>query len=351
MIRHDDLRYEPHLALALGGGGALGAAHVGVLQVLHERGITPAMVVGTSIGSVIGAAYAAEIDPYELEDLVLNATWGDFGTFSIAPSLGLLNTEGLRASIEAVVGDKLIENLPIRFGAVASDLARGTSVLLDHGPLYPAVAASISVPGIFAPTNLDGHLLLDGGIYENLPLEAAFEMGAHHVIGVRLAPEWDGVPTGRYTSVKVHELEIRSDVTLVSPRLQHRSQWVAKDLPGLILSGREAAERALGDYPVVNPRPAAVVAVPPGVPLQDAVSIEPDADAPVTPADHPSATPEDSDFTEYMTDADADDTAVTAEPEPQPEPAPAPAPAPHAKPLPNADEAQQRGLAAFFRRH
>lgn len=257
MTRRDDLRYEPHLALALGGGGALGAAHVGVLQVLHERGIAPALVVGTSIGSVMGAAYAAELDPYMLEGLVLEAEWGDFGTFSIMPSLGLLNTDGLRATIERVVGNKMIEDLPIRFGAVAADLAAGESVLLDHGPLYPAVAASISVPGIFAPTKLNGHLLMDGGIYENLPLEAAFEMGAKHVIGVRLAPEWDTIPNhpSQYTSVKVHELEIRSDVTLITPKLQHRSQWVKKDLPGLIQSGRDAAEFALKEYEVVNPRP------------------------------------------------------------------------------------------------
>lgn len=339
MIRHDDLRYEPHLALALGGGGALGAAHVGVLQVLHERGITPAMVVGTSIGSVIGAAYAAEIDPYELEDLVLNATWGDFGTFSIAPSLGLLNTEGLRASIEAVVGDKLIENLPIRYGAVASDLARGTSVLLDHGPLYPAVAASISVPGIFAPTNLDGHLLLDGGIYENLPLEAAFEMGAHHVIGVRLAPEWDAVPSGRYTSVKIHELEIRSDVTLVSPRLQHRSQWVAKDLPGLILSGREAAERSLADYAVINPRPQTAST------LAESTSASPAAEAPAP--DHDGVTPAE--------DTPSSGTRVPQAPREDVAPGATPSngtqiddtPADDAEP----DGSQYDGLATFFRRH
>lgn len=262
MTRRDDLRYEPHLALALGGGGALGAAHVGVLQVLHERGIAPSVVVGTSIGAVIGAAYAVEFDPYELEEHVLTADWGDFGTFSIVPSLGLLNTDGLRATIDRVAGDALIEDLPIRYGAVAADLGAGKSVLLDHGPLYPAVAASISVPGIFAPTKLDGHLLMDGGIYENLPLEAAFEMGARHVIGVRLAPEWDAVPS-QYTSVKIHELEIRTDVTLITPKLQHRSQWVKKDLPGLVLSGREAAEAALKDYDVVNPRPGTPDSVPP----------------------------------------------------------------------------------------
>jgi|GEM_PF-311228 len=333
MIRHDDLRYEPHLALALGGGGALGAAHVGVLQVLHERGIAPAIVVGTSIGSVIGAAYAAEIDPYELEELVLNATWGDFGTFSIAPSLGLLNTEGLRASIKTVVGDKLIENLPIRYGAVASDLARGISVLLDHGPLYPAVAASISVPGIFAPTKLDGHLLLDGGIYENLPLEAAFEMGAHHVIGVRLAPEWDAVPSGRYTSVKVHELEIRSDVTLISPRLQHRSQWVKKDLPGLILSGREAAERALSDYVVVNPRP--------GIPTPSTESAAPQVAGPL---------PEVLVGIPPRGQAPRGETPIS-DPAPSGTAPDALAPSDTEPSETQYDNTQHDGLAAFFRRH
>lgn len=353
MIRHDDLRYEPRLALALGGGGALGAAHVGVLQVLHERGIKPAIVVGTSIGSVMGAAYAAEIDPYELEDLVLNAEWGDFGTFSVAPSLGLLNTEGLRASIQAVVGTTRIEDLPIRYGAVASDLGAGKSVLLDHGPLYPAVAASISVPGIFSPTKLDGHLLLDGGLYENLPLEAAFEMGAHHVIGVRLAPEWDAIPS-QYTSVKVHELEIRSDVTLVSPKLQHRSQWIKKDLPGLIRDGREAAERVLGDYPIVNPRPAA--AVRSAAALDAAASTDSAADAPVAPRGDESPRP----ASPVATSADAGTTTEAGAPETLETPNPAlrtlaaSEPSADAEPPahldPQGDDGRQHGLAAFFRR-
>lgn len=259
MIRHDDLRYEPHLALALGGGGALGAAHVGVLQVLHERGIAPSTVVGTSIGAVMGAAYAAEIDPYELEELVLNAEWGDFGTLSITPGLGLLNTDGLRKTIESVTKSLKIEDLPIRYGAVASDIAKGDSVLLDSGDLYPAVAASISVPGIFRPPTLNGHRLIDGGVYQNLPLEAAFEMGAKHVIGVRLVPEWDTFAMG-FSSVKVHELEIRSDVTLITPKLGHRSQWVKRDIPWLIDAGREAAELTLAEYDVLAPRPVRVAA-------------------------------------------------------------------------------------------
>ncbi|MGC4173862.1 patatin-like phospholipase family protein [Demequina sp.] len=251
-----DLRYEPHLALALGGGGALGAAHAGVLEVLHERGIQPSIVVGTSAGSIAGGAYANGRDPYELTELVIRASWGDFGTFSMTPGLGLLDTEGLRETVDRIGHDSMIEDMPIRFAAVATDLSTEEAVLIDHGSLVEAIGASIAVPGLFRPKELDGRTFVDGGVVQNLPIEAAFTMGASHVIGVRLAPEWDFLPKMR-TALHVHEYEIRDDVTMITPRLRHRSQWVARDLPGLVQLGREAAELALKDYPVVNPRPVA----------------------------------------------------------------------------------------------
>ena len=249
-----DLRYEPNLGLALGGGGALGAAHAGVLEVLHERGITPSIVVGTSAGSIAGGAYANGRDPYEFSALVTSANWGDFGTFSMTPGLGLLDTEGLRETVERVGHDSRIQDLPIRFAAVATDVTTEQAVLIDHGSLVDAIGASIAVPGLFRPKRLDGRTFVDGGVVQNLPLEAAFAMGAAHVIGVRLAPEWDYLPKMR-TAIQVHEFEIRDDVTMITPRLRHRSQWVARDLPGLVQLGRQAAEHALADYPVINPRP------------------------------------------------------------------------------------------------
>ncbi|MCR6712773.1 MAG: patatin-like phospholipase family protein [Demequina sp.] len=267
-----DLRYEPHLGLALGGGGALGAAHCGVLEVLHERGIVPTIVVGTSAGSIAGGAYANGRDPYELTELVIQASWGDFGTFSMTPGLGLLDTEGLRDTVDRIGHDSMIEDLPIRFAAVATDLGTEESVLIDHGSLVEAIGASIAVPGLFRPKQLDGRTFVDGGVIQNLPLEAAFTMGATHVIGVRLAPEWDYLPSMR-TALRVHEYEIRDDVTLITPRLRHRSQWVARDLPGLVQLGREAAELALADYPIVNPRPES--ASPATEPVEPAAPDEP----------------------------------------------------------------------------
>ncbi len=257
MGKRPDLRYEPQLGIALGGGGALGAAHVGVLQELAKRGIHPSIVVGTSAGAVVGAAYAAGFDLDELERIVVGSSWGDFGTFAFAPGLGILDTDGLRATINRLAGpDLMIENLPIRFGAVATDLVTREVVLLDSGSVADALSASVSVPGLFRPAKIHGHLLVDGGVVQNLPLEATFEMGARHVIGVRLAPEWDGLPSLR-TGTRVHEFEIRDDVTMIRPRLRQRSQWATEDLPALVQWGRDAAVEALDGYPELGLKSAA----------------------------------------------------------------------------------------------
>lgn len=247
----DDLRYVSPLGLALGGGGVLGAAHVGILQVLHERGIEPSIVTGTSAGAVIGAAYAAQVDPYDLADKVVRARWEDFGTLAKTPGLGVLESAGLRNTIDLMGGDRLIEDLPVRFGAVATDIKTRESVLLESGSIADAVAASIAVPGLFRPSRHEGKILVDGGLIQNLPLEAAFGMGAQHVIGVRLAPEWDLIPQFR-TGVEVHEWELRDDVTLIHPLVGEHSQWVPRDTAELIQLGRVAAEAALADYPLVH---------------------------------------------------------------------------------------------------
>ncbi len=244
------------VGLALGGGGVLGAAHVGVLQVLHERGIRPTIVAGTSAGALMGAAHASGFDPYRLERLVLKLDWRDVGDLSLIPGLGLLDTKRLRRTLKKLGGDIAIEDLPVPFVAIATDVATGEPVELRTGSLADALRASMSVPGLFRPAHVDGRILVDGGLVANLPVEYALEMGAAHVIAVRLVPEWDLTPK-THTSAHIHEWEIRPDVTLIQPKLGPRSQWVRKDLPTLIRLGREAAEHVLHEYPVVAPRPAA----------------------------------------------------------------------------------------------
>jgi NTE family protein len=247
-----DLREVPRLGLALGGGGVLGAAHVGVLQVLQERGIRPSIVAGTSAGAVIGAGYARGRDVYEMEALVTHATWRDFGRRPRRPGLGIADSSQLRETVERIGGhDGNIEDLPLAFAAVAADARTGALVVLRSGSLIDAVRASMSVPGLFLPTVVDGRTLVDGGIVQNLPLATVFDMGADHAIGVRLAPEWDRRPAPR-TAVVVHEWEIDRRVTVVTPRVGRQSQWRVRGLPALVRLGREAAERAFADYPVIT---------------------------------------------------------------------------------------------------
>ncbi len=253
MTHQDDLRYMPRLALALGGGGTWGAAHVGVLQVLKERGIHPSLVAGTSAGAVIGAGYAADYDPYELEEMVTRAQWGNFGSITKKPKFGILDTEALARTIELIGGDRMIEDLPVRYCAVATDVKTRGAYAIDRGSVTHALAASIAVPGLFAPATHDGKILADGGLVQNLPIETAFQMGASHVIAVRLTAEWDSLPQFR-TGTRVHELEIRDDVTLIHPKISGRSPWIPRDIPGLVAAGRAASESVLADYPVVTPR-------------------------------------------------------------------------------------------------
>jgi NTE family protein len=250
-----DLRTVEGLGLALGGGGVLGAAHVGVLQVLYERGIRPTIVAGTSAGALVGAAYAAGMDPYELETIALRANWSTVGKFTRFPGPGILDTSGLRRTVESLGGDRLIEDLPVRFGALATDVRTGASTLLNHGSVTDALCASIAIPGIFRPTKVGGRLLVDGGLVANLPIEAALRLGARHVVAVRLVPEWDGLPKIR-NSTMVHMLEIRTDVTLIQPKLGGMSKFIPRRLHLLIEAGRHAAERVLHEYPVVRERPS-----------------------------------------------------------------------------------------------
>lgn len=250
----DDLRYVPRLGIALGGGGALGAAHVGVLQVLYERGIVPSIITGTSAGAIAGSASALGVDPYDLEERVVTWSWSTFGRWTPRPGLGLLTADALLDGVRRVTGgDPQIEDLPTRFAAVATDVNTREAVVMDHGSLSRAVAASIAVPGVFRPVPHLGRHLLDGGLVQNLPLEACFGLGATHVIGVRLQPEWDF--RGFTSSVHVHEWEIRHDVTMITPRLAGHAPWDVADLGTLVALGREAAEAELADYPVIATRP------------------------------------------------------------------------------------------------
>ena len=179
-------RSKPRIGLALGGGAARGWAHVGVLRALEARGIRPDLVCGTSIGALVGAAYAAgELDRFE--QWVLGMDLKQVLSFlDLRMNGGLVKGERLMAFYRENFVDHPIENLSIPFGAVATALHNGAEVWLRSGSTVNAIRASIALPGMFSPVWRDEQLLVDGGLVNPVPVTLARAMGADIVIAVDL---------------------------------------------------------------------------------------------------------------------------------------------------------------------
>jgi NTE family protein len=210
---------RPKIALVLSGGGARGLAHIGVLKVLRDARVPVDVIVATSMGSIVGGAYAAGHTPEEMEALVRGADWEqmfadraprEFLSFRrkeddlrligkselgikrdgvVLPrgALGSQNLEEFLRRLSSPASDaRTLNDLPILFRAVATDLVTGEQVVLADVPLTTAMRASMSVPGAFAPTQVDGRLLGDGGLVRNLPVEVARELGADVIIAVNV---------------------------------------------------------------------------------------------------------------------------------------------------------------------
>ncbi|GAA1948139.1 patatin-like phospholipase family protein [Agromyces allii] len=233
------------LGLTLSGGASFGAAHVGVLQELAERGIRPGIAVGTSSGALVAAAYAAGFDAEQIARATLTFRWREIATWSFAPRLALLDTGVLDASVRRVFGrDPLIEELPRRFAAVATDLRARKAVTLDTGSLSAALRSTIAVPGLLSPVRRDGVWLADGGMIDNVPVSAARELGAARVIVVRLHAKFENVRMMR-TVNRTADLVRDPSVVLIQPEMQGMAQWTMADAPRLIAEGRRAAAAAL----------------------------------------------------------------------------------------------------------
>ena len=212
-----DAEPRPRIGLVLGGGGARGAAHIGVLKELERLRIPVDAIAGTSMGAIVGGLYATGVNAEDLEELVSSLDWNaalsdtaarehlsfrrkqDDREFPINFELGLRGTDLLlpKGVIQGQELDLLLrkltmhashitdfDELPIPFRAIASDIVAGEVVILDSGDLTMAIRASMSVPGVFAPARVDGRLLVDGGLIGNLPIDVMKEMGVDIIIAV-----------------------------------------------------------------------------------------------------------------------------------------------------------------------
>lgn len=181
--------HRQRVGLALGSGSARGWAHIGVIRALEEAGVRPDVVCGTSVGALVGAAYAAgELDRFEqwvkglgIADVV--------GLMDVSFSPGPLRGARLMSLLRHTWGDRPIEELPTPFAAVATALHNGAEVWLRRGSTLDAVRASIAMPGLFAPVLSNGTILVDGGLVNPVPVSVARAMGADVVIAVDLGSD------------------------------------------------------------------------------------------------------------------------------------------------------------------
>jgi NTE family protein len=178
------------LGLVLGGGGGKGGAHLGVLAVLEELGVPIDIIVGTSVGA-LGVMYAAGVSLADLERFFRQT---ELRRIAAADPLraGLIGPRKREALTVELLGERTFADLSIPCAVVAVDLVSGREVVIDQGPLVPALLATSAIPGVFPPVVRGDELLVDGGLLNNLPVDVARRMGAQRIIAVQLSEDLPG---------------------------------------------------------------------------------------------------------------------------------------------------------------
>lgn len=182
---------KPVIGLALGGGAARGFAHIGILRTLLANGIVPDVVVGTSIGAAVGGAYAADrLDTLEDWARSLQGVRNILGYLDIRlDGSGLIGGEKLASRLEKAIGQTMIEDLPMKYASVATEVRTGHEIWLTRGRLIEAIRASYALPGIFSPVMIGDRWLVDGALVNPVPVSAARALGAEIVIAVNLSTD------------------------------------------------------------------------------------------------------------------------------------------------------------------
>ncbi len=255
-----DLRGQtnrPVIALVLGGGGLRGFAHIGVLSALEESGIQPDIIVGTSAGSVVGAAYASGRSPEQIRSAAQNVRIASLVDFTLSTK-GFIRGNKLANWVDELTGGLPIEKFPRRFAAVATDLTSGRPVLLDSGPAGAAVRASSAVPGMNIPVAYKNGYLIDGGVTSLVPVRIAKAMGADIVIAVDIycqgtRPSGTNIPSVlgsvmQTQSCLLAESEIALADVLISPNVAVPGMSSKDAQTQLIQVGYEAAHTAIGKW-------------------------------------------------------------------------------------------------------
>ncbi|MCH4244611.1 patatin-like phospholipase family protein [Acinetobacter gerneri] len=242
---------EPVIAIALGGGGAKGFSHIGVLKVLESHGIKPKIVTGTSAGSFVGSIYASGKTPYQMQQLALTLKESDLRDLTLS-SQGFVVGQKLQNYINQNVANKPIEKFPIRFAAVATRLDNGKRTDFIKGNAGQAVRASCSIPNVFVPATIGGVKYVDGGLVSPIPVETAKDMGADIVIAVDISARPAGnKPTSMWglldQTINIMgqqsiNKELSAATVVIQPKVGHLGTLDLSSSNEAILEGEKAAQ-------------------------------------------------------------------------------------------------------------
>jgi NTE family protein len=245
---------RPRIGLALSGGFARGIAHIGVLRVLEEHHVPVDIISGTSVGALIGAAYASGTTLKEMEAQGKITHFTDFGRWTLS-RLGLASNSKLEEFLARFTTARKFEDLRIPMAIVATDLGSANTVYFTQGDLGTAVRASCAYPGLFVPVNLNGRNLVDGFLTEPVPVEGARRLGADIVIAVNLSSRVvEAIPKsmfeviGRSFSIVQQSTEVtwrRSADVVIEPQVMQFLWDEFSRTPEMIAAGESAARLAL----------------------------------------------------------------------------------------------------------
>ncbi|HOJ52630.1 MAG TPA: patatin-like phospholipase family protein [Syntrophales bacterium] len=241
------------VALVLGAGAARGFAHVGVLKILEANKVPIHMIVGTSAGSFVGAAYAYGYNAYQLQVIAFSLERDQVFDL-VLPDNGFIKGERLQIYVNKLVNDTPLERLKIPFYAIATDLGTGEEVGFARGNTGMAVRASCSIPGVFQPVKIAGRTYVDGGVVSPVAVDFARKMGAEVVIAVDISSGISGsLPKGTIETIlqsidimqaKISESQLKRADIVIRPRVGYISSSDLSKKHEAILEGEKAALEA-----------------------------------------------------------------------------------------------------------
>ncbi|WEZ09791.1 patatin-like phospholipase family protein [Priestia flexa] len=241
---------SPTIGLALGSGGARGFAHLGVIKVLVENNILIHYLAGSSMGALVAAMYASGTEMSQLYKMALTFKRKYYLDFTI-PKMGFIAGNRIKSLVKALTKNKKIEDLNIPVAIVATDLKAGEKVIFKTGSVAQAVRASISIPGIFAPENVNGRLLVDGGVIDRIPVSIVREMGADIVLAVDVSHVKRNAEITSIFDVILQSLDILQDELVINraiasdvmlrPKVETFSSRAFTNIKEIIEIGEQAA--------------------------------------------------------------------------------------------------------------